>query len=431
VLERLIEDARHVEVQVLFDRHGAGVHLGERDCSIQRRHQKILEETPSPAIDATARSWLGAAALRLAGAVGYESAGTCEFLIDARGKITFSEMNTRLQVEHPVTEMVTGRDLVADQLRIAAGDTLGFGQSAASKLSGHAVEVRLYAEDAEGGFLPATGRIEALRWPTGDGIRVDAGVDQGDEVSGRFDPMLAKLVAWGSDRPAALERLARALDETIVLGIVTNLRFLRWLIRHPAVTRGEARIDTLERIWPPDDWSEQTTIPDDAWSLAAALLAGGDPADSWSGGWRLNGQAVVRLRSDDAERTVAVGASADHQAVAHAVANAVLHVDLAGRSVPFQIASPLDVESAARAASGHATAGVGGSAEVMAPMPGTVLALHVATGQVVGAGDPVATIEAMKMEHVVSAPIAGRVAETAVRAGDQVTRGQVIATVEP
>src|SRR6185436_16680498 len=184
ILERLVEDARHVEIQVLFDRHGSGVHLGERDCSIQRRHQKVLEEAGSPAVDAPLRERMGRAAPALASAVDYESAGTCEFLLDDRGDFTFLEMNTRLQVEHPVTELVTGRDLVADQIRIAADEALGFDQTAADRRIGHAVEVRLYAEDAEGGFLPATGRIEALRWPAGEGIRVDAGVDLGSVVGG-------------------------------------------------------------------------------------------------------------------------------------------------------------------------------------------------------------------------------------------------------
>ena len=276
ILERLLEGARHVEIQVLFDGQGNGVHLGERDCSIQRRHQKVLEEAPSPAVDAALRRAMGEAALALAGAVGYVSAGTCEFLLDDRGTFTFLEMNTRLQVEHPVTELTTGRDLVADQLRIAAGEPLGFSQ-ADVHLDGHAIEVRLYAEDAEHGFLPATGRIERLRWPTGDGVRVDAGVAEGDEVGGRFDPMLAKIIARGHDRADALDRLTRALDQTVVLGLTTNLRFLRWLVREPVVRDGGARTDTLDRIWPPDDWTQRARIPDAAWSTAArALLADDD-----------------------------------------------------------------------------------------------------------------------------------------------------------
>ncbi|MEA2630485.1 MAG: geranyl-CoA carboxylase alpha subunit [Chloroflexota bacterium] len=436
ILEHLVVGARHVEIQVLFDAHGNGIELGERDCSIQRRHQKVLEETPSPAVDAVLRQQLGKWALTLARAVGYVSAGTCEFLLDGRGRATFLEMNTRLQVEHPVTEMVTGRDLVADQLSIAAGEPLDV-DDAAPVPGGHAVEVRLYAEDPEHGFLPATGRVEALRWPRGDGIRVDAGIAVGSEVGGRFDPMLAKIIAWGPDRPAAFERLRRALDETVVLGLVTNLRFLRWLVRQPVVLEGEARTDLLHRIWPPDHWAERTAIPDEAWTEAAAALLDGngatDAGDPWAGGWRLNAPRSARLESDGAMRSVAVGRGVADPAVAHAAVRAgdVVHLDLAGRSVPFRLAPAPDVDAAARAAATHGAAGTTGPADVIAPMPGAVLTVHVTVGQAVAAGDPIVTLEAMKMEHVVAATIAGRVGDVRVRPADQVTRGQLLAVVEP
>jgi acetyl-CoA/propionyl-CoA carboxylase biotin carboxyl carrier protein len=430
VLERLVEGARHVEIQVLFDADGRGVDLGERDCSIQRRHQKILEETPSPAVDATTRHRLGEAALALGHAVGYVSAGTCEFLLDDRGAFTFLEMNTRLQVEHPVTELVTGRDLVADQLRIAAGEALE-PTPARAAVGGHAVEVRLYAEDAEAGFLPAVGRVEAVRWPTGDGIRIDAGIDLGDEIGGRFDPMLAKLIAWGPDRQTALERLARALDDTVVLGVVTNLRFLRWLVRQPVVVDGEVRTDTLERIWPPDDWAQRTSIPDAAWAEAARALMGGreESGDPWAGGWRLNGAHSVRLEADGTERHVEPGPGAPSATTA-VTAGDVVHLDLAGRSTAFRLAAPPDVDRAARAAVAHGGTAAGPS-PVEAPMPGAVLAVHVASGQVVSIGDSLVTLEAMKMEHAVTAPIAGRIAELAVRPADQVVRGQLLAVIEP
>jgi len=418
ILERLVEGPRHVEVQLLFDGHGAGVHLGERDCSIQRRHQKILEETPSPGIDEKRRRRLTDAALAIGRAVGYVGAGTCEFLVDDRGGIYFLEMNTRLQVEHPVTEAVTGRDLVADQIRIAAGEPLGFDQDGVSPL-GHAVEVRLYAEDAETGFLPSTGRIEALTWPAGEGIRVDAGVESGTEVGGRFDPMLAKIVAHGSDRQEAFVRLAAALDRTLVLGLTTNLRFLRWLVREPAVLDGQARVDTLDRIWRPDDWARRTTIPPEAWASAARALG--------SGGWRLNGPATIRLAAEGSESTVATGASPPPELASVKVGD-VVHVDVAGRSVAFRAASPPDVDRAARAAAAHAH--VGGSAEVISPMPGAVLAIHVAVGDRVDAGDPLVTLEAMKMEHVVAATSAGQIGELLVARGQQVTRGQVLVSVE-
>ena len=430
ILERRIEGARHVEVQVLFDGAGNGIHLGERHCSLQRRHQKVLEEAPAPAVDASLRARMGAAALVLAGAVRYVSAGTCEFLLDDRGVYTFLEMNTRLQVEHPVTELITGRDLVADQLRIAAGEPLGFTQPDVV-LDGHAVEVRLYAEDAEAGFLPATGRIERLRWPAGDGIRVDAGVTEGDEVTGRFDPMLAKIVAHGQDRADALDRLARALDETVLLGLTTNLRFLRWLVREPAVRDGQARTDTLDRIWPPDDWADRVAIPNAAWAAAAiALAAPGvrmDP-DPWRGGWRLNAAPSIRLSTEDETRTVHVVRPSTAESVELIRVGDTVHVDLAGRSVAFRLALPPDVDRAAQAA---ASAHAGGPADLVAPMPGRVLLLHSAVGTAVQAGDPIITVEAMKMEHAVAAPIAGHVSELRVALGDQVQRGQVLAVVDP
>jgi acetyl-CoA/propionyl-CoA carboxylase biotin carboxyl carrier protein len=420
ILERLVEGARHVEIQVLFDGHGRGVHLGERDCSLQRRHQKVLEEAPSPAVDEALRERLGAAALALAGAVGYVGAGTCEFLVDERGGFTFLEMNTRLQVEHPVTELVTGRDLVADQLRIAAGEPLGF-EPADVTIDGHAIEVRLYAEDAEAGFLPATGRIERLRWPSGPGIRVDAGVVEGDVVSSRFDPMLAKVMAHGPDRATALARLTAALDETVVLGLVTNLRFLRWVVREPAVRDGLVRTDTLDRIWPPDDLAERTTIPDAAWGVAAAALAeSGGVAD----GWRLNAPARLTLASG-AERRAATPAPAAVEVIR---VGDTVHVDVDGRSVPISLAPPPDVDRAARAAARqHGT----GPVELVAPMPGRVIAIHVPSGGRVETGRPVVTLEAMKMEHAVDAPIDGTVTDLAVADGDQVERGQRLASVEP
>jgi acetyl/propionyl-CoA carboxylase alpha subunit len=444
ILERYLEGPRHVEVQLLFDTLGNGVHLGERDCSIQRRHQKILEETPSPAVDGALRERLCAAALALAASVRYAGAGTCEFLVDDDGRFFFLEMNTRLQVEHPVTEMVTGRDLVADQLRIAAGEPLGFDQASvdlACERGGHAIEVRLYAEDAEADFLPTGGRVELLRWPGDDGgrVRVDAGVEEGTEIGGRFDPMLAKVVARGADRAQALARLTRALDDTIVLGVTTNLRFLRWLVRQPAIVEGAARTDTLERIWPPRGWAAMTDIPAAAWSRAALLLDPGadgraTPAvpgsssrasDLWPGGWRLNAPARLRLIADgEVERVVelaGVAAEADRP-WAVGTPDGVAHVDADGRSVTFRIAPAPDVERAVRAAAGHG----GQYGSIVAPMPGAVLAVHVRSGDDVGLGDPLVTLEAMKMEHVVAAPGAGTVIDVLVRPAGQVRRGQVL-----
>ena len=428
VLERLLEGPRHVEVQILFDAGGHGVHLGERDCSLQRRHQKVLEESPSPAVRPALRRRLTDAALLLAGEVGYVSAGTCEFLLDDAGGFFFLEMNTRLQVEHPVTELVTGRDLVADQVRIASGEPLGFSQ-ADVRPSGHAIEVRLYAEDAEAGFLPAIGPILAVRWPNDDGIRVDAGIAVGDAVTGRFDPMLAKVIAHGADRREALARLTRALDATVVLGVTTNLRFLRWLVRRPEVVRGEARIDTLDAIWPASIEAAEvgtaaaggTPIPEPAWAEAARLLG--------AGGWRLNGPARTRLVADEeTERWVAAAAGPADPPISAVLDGAAVHLDVDGRSVAFRAASPPDVDRAAKAAASHVVGA--GIAEVHAPMPGAVIAIHVAVGDVVDGGDPIVTLEAMKMEHGVPSPRAGRVGELLVGVGDQVTRGQILATVE-
>ncbi|HET7026545.1 MAG TPA: biotin carboxylase N-terminal domain-containing protein [Candidatus Limnocylindrales bacterium] len=441
ILERLVEGVRHVEVQLLFDAAGNGVHLGERDCSLQRRHQKVLEESPSPGIHDALRDGLGSAALRLAGAVGYVGAGTCEFLVGDRGDFWFLEMNTRLQVEHPVTEGLTRRDLVADQLAISAGATLeslGLDQAAADATrteGGHAIEVRLYAEDAEAGFLPSTGRVVALGWPaaasrfewTSD-VRVDAGIEPGMEVGDRFDPMLAKVIARGRTRGEAIDRLASALDEVVVLGLVTNLRFLRWLVRAPAVADGEVRIDTLERIWPPDDWAARTRIPDAAWAEAAAGLAAAHAAELWSGGWRLNAAPRLSLEAEGESRTVSLE-PARSEVVRSVVDGTEIHLDLAGRSVGFRLSPAPDVDAAA-AAGGRAAAAVG-EAPLVAPMPGAVIAVHAQAAALVEAGSSIVTLEAMKMEHVIVAPFAGRLDEILVRPGDQVARGQLLGRIVP
>ncbi len=433
VLERLIEGPRHVEVQVLFGADGHGVHLGERDCSTQRRNQKVLEETPSPAVTPRIRERLTRHALTLAGAVGYRSAGTCEFLLGDRGELFFLEMNTRLQVEHPVTEAVTGVDLIELQLAIAEGRPIGIDQATIDHrlaTGGHAVEVRLYAEDAEDGFLPATGRVERLRWPSGDGVRIDAGIDEGTVVGSRFDPMLAKVIAHGADRADAFDRLSKALDETIVLGLTTNLRFLRWLVREPAVRDGQMRIDTLGRIWPPDDWSTRAAIPGAAWQAAARALASVEVG----GGWRLNGPPRIRLVAESGvEQSVAIEASAaavrpSKVVVAGEDAGRAAFVDVAGRSIGFRLAPGPDVDRAARhAASAHGA----GPIELVAPMPGSIVAIRAGAGQSVDAGDPVVVLDAMKMEHAVASPIPGTIADVRVRAGDQVARGDVLAVVEP
>jgi len=306
LLERYVDRPRHVEIQVLFDASGRGVHLGERECSLQRRHQKVVEEAPSPALrgrnGARLREAMGAAAVRLGEAAGYRGAGTVEFLIDDRGDFFFLEMNTRLQVEHPVTEFVTGRDLVAEQIAVAEGRTST--DVDASPRWKHAIEARLYAEDAEEGYVPSTGKVVALEWPVGDGIRVDAGVGAGDEVGTRYDPLLAKIVVGGDDRNDAVRRLQAALTQTVVLGPVTNLRLLRWIASADWFAKGETWTDTLPTRWHP----EPLAIPDSAWESAAGVLRGSlEPAVA---GWRLNAPARLRVASGSEERSVDASSAA-------------------------------------------------------------------------------------------------------------------------
>jgi acetyl-CoA/propionyl-CoA carboxylase biotin carboxyl carrier protein len=415
ILERLLTGARHVEVQVLFDRHGHGVHLGERDCSAQRRNQKVVEESPAPSVSPELRARMGEAALTVARAVGYTNAGTVEFLLTDAGDYFFVEMNTRLQVEHAVTEAVTGRDLVADQLRIAAGEPLGFGQSAV-RWSGHAIEARLYAEDPDAGFLPAAGRIVRLHWP--DGVRVDTGIREGDVVSDRYDPLLAKLIAHGRTRDEALARLRAALDEALVLGVRTNLRFLRWLLDQPAMRDGRVRTDTLAGLsLPPAPDPDQV-----AWGGAARALLEAEPASPWAGGWRGGAAAAVRMRYGEEQRRVEVSPSGS---TAIAVDGATAYIDVEGQSLELSLAAPPSIEEAVR----HAAAHAGGTAVLTAPMPGRVIAVRATEGALVVAHQAIVVVEAMKMEHAVVTPLAGTLTRVAVSVGQQVQRGDLLAEV--
>ena len=424
VLERFLVGARHVEVQVLFDAMGAGVHLGERDCSAQRRNQKIIEEAPAPAMTSALRERMGKEALQVATAVGYVSAGTVEMLLTDDGDFYFLEMNTRLQVEHPVTEAVTGRDIVADQLRIAEGAGLGeLGLGTPPPIRGHAVEARLYAEDPQAGFLPATGRIALLRWPAS--VRIDAGVREGDHVGDRYDPMLAKLIAHGPTRDEALGVLRAALAETTVLGVRTNLRFLRWLLDRPEMRSGDVRTDTITALPPLDQ-----PVPTEAHWRAAALALDLSGDDAWSGGWRLNGPPVRRLAQDGEQRSVAVPGREDPATESLPVAvrdGDSVHVDVDGQSVEFTVAPPPSIEDAVR----HAAAAGDGASVLVAPMPGRVIAVRATQGASVRAHDPIAVIEAMKMEHAVVAPVDGTLVRLTVGEGQQVQRGDPIGEVEP
>ena len=267
-IERLLTGSKHVEIQVLADRHGRTVHLGERECSVQRRHQKVFEEAPCATMTAELREAMGQAAVAAAEAVNYEGAGTVEFLLAPTGEFFFLEMNTRIQVEHPVTELVTGVDLVREQLRIAAGEPMSCGPL---MIRGHAIEVRLYAEDAANNFLPAIGPLAVFRPPEGPGVRLDTGVREGDSVTPNYDPMLAKLIVWAPSRTEALQRMRRALDEFVVLGTTTNIRFLRELCDEPEVVTGHTDTTTIDRLWP-DGWSP--SVPrsiEDAALMSAAV----------------------------------------------------------------------------------------------------------------------------------------------------------------
>ena len=267
-LERLLTGSKHVEIQILADRHGRTIHLGERECSVQRRHQKVFEEAPCATMTPELREAMGQAAVAAAEAVDYEGAGTVEFLLAPTGEFFFLEMNTRIQVEHPVTELVTGVDLVREQLRIAAGEPMSCGPL---MMRGHAIEVRLYAEDAENNFLPAIGPLVVFRPPEGPGVRLDTGVREGDEVTPNYDPMLAKLIVWAPSRQEALQRMRRALDEFVVLGTTTNIRFLRELCDENEVITGATDTTTIDRIWP-NGW--QPTVPravEDMALMAAAV----------------------------------------------------------------------------------------------------------------------------------------------------------------
>ena len=384
-LERLVGGARHVEVQVLADAHGAVVHLGERDCSLQRRHQKIVEEAPSPAVDPGLRAALGRAAVALARAAGYVGAGTVEFLLGPDGAWHFLELNARLQVEHAVTEAVTGVDLVRAQLGVAAGEPLELEQEDVD-WNGHAIECRLYAEDPANGFLPAAGRLLELDLPRWPGVRIDTGVRAGDEVGVRYDPMLAKVIAHAEDRDACIDRMAAALADTAVLGVATNLGFLRWALHRPAFRAGEAVTDFVEREWSPDQVPE---LPEDVRRAALArLYADGSP-------WFELGPPQLDVR---------------------AAGGFVLYEG-------WQFAVGGDDEPPSASALGP-----GGS--LAAPMPGTVLRIDVHKGEHVDEGQTLVLLEAMKMELAVTAPGAGVVTGVLVAAGDLVSRGQALVELD-
>ncbi|HXT42994.1 MAG TPA: biotin carboxylase N-terminal domain-containing protein [Pseudonocardiaceae bacterium] len=462
LVERLIAVARHIEIQLLADAQGNVVHLGERECSLQRRHQKIVEETPSELLDAAIRARMGQCAVAVARAVGYTGVGTVEFLVPATtpDQFFFLEMNTRLQVEHPVTELVTGLDLVEWQLRVAAGQPLDFTQDDV-RANGHAVEARVYAEDPAGDFLPTGGRILLLREPdAGPGLRVDSGLLVGEHVGSHYDPLLAKIIAHGPDRGTALRRLDAALAATSILGVGTNVSFLRALLADPDVQAGRLDTGLVERC------SAARTVgpPDDVLAAAAlrALLAlepNGPVVDPFAlpGGWRLGEPAwtrwqvqagghepvEVRTRGRAAGADVVVGGAGGIAQRASArwdggdlavtvdgitrrytcvAESAVVWLGRDGHS--WELSEQPTVDAAR-----PTEASLDGI--VRAPMPGTVTVVDVVEGQQVSAGTRLLVLEAMKMEHALTAPIEGVIRALAARPGGTVERDAVVAVVEP
>jgi acetyl-CoA/propionyl-CoA carboxylase biotin carboxyl carrier protein len=429
LVERFVERSRHIEVQVIADAHGNAIHLGERECSLQRRHQKVVEEAPSPVVSAELRERMGAAALALAASCGYVNAGTVELIAerDDPGSFFFLEMNTRLQVEHPVTEAVTGLDLVELQLRVAAGEPLPLTQ-AEVRLDGHAVEARVYAEEPARGFLPSSGRVVAYEEPAG--VRVDSGVAAGAEVGSDYDPMLAKVIAHGDDRQQALARLDRGLADLVLLGPGTNVAYARALLARPEVRAGEMDTGLIERlgaeISPP--------APDPTWPQVALVELLGEPAsdDPWDAldAWRPTGPGSIRAELDANGESVAVEVDVSsfapigrHNSTRSKVfrdGDAVWIFDGASEPVRFAIRDEDEIAAAAGAASGAAEA----------PMPGTVIAVRCEPGDEVEEGQVLVVVESMKMEMAVQSAVDGVVAEVLVAAGERVARGRLLIAME-
>ena len=481
-LERLIQEPRHVEIQVLGDTSGHVVHLGERECSIQRRHQKIVEESPSVALTPALRAEMGAAAVRLARAAGYVNAGTIEFMLDAAGRFYFLEMNTRLQVEHPVTELVTGLDLVRHQLLIAAGQPLDLAQEQIHP-RGHAIEMRLYAEDPARNFLPSTGTVTRFIPPAGPGIRVDSGIRSGDEITQFYDPMLAKLIVYGEDRPAAIARMRSALEQTAVFGVKTNAPLLHAIAAHPAFQQGHTHTGFLvEHSLVGEDENRYGPPLPDAALVAAALYdimhdaAPGLPSNHHSsqataaivnpwhtiGPWRMVGESRrIAYRYQGAEHHVAVhplqhgaianswsiqvddrpaedvaySSGSDDLVLLHRGAKQfqayVQHVSgetqvyLRGQLYRLERRQPPNVDSAARGSS-VATA----QKALTAPMAGTIVKVQAHDGDIVQQRQVLVVLSAMKMEHTIAAPYAGKVRHVYYQEGDVVTGGAVVVEME-
>lgn len=462
MIEKLILRPRHVEVQVFADSHGGAVHLFERDCSLQRRHQKVIEEAPAPGLSQTLRTALGDAAVKATIAIGYEGAGTIEFILDcddadAAGdpKFYFMEMNTRLQVEHPVTELVTGTDLVEWQIRVARGEKLPLSQDDL-RIDGHAVEARLYAEDPESGFLPSIGRLRQIAFPEGrGGIRIDSGVVAGGEISIHYDPMIAKIIAHGVDRQSAIDRLVGALDATIVEGVKTNRAFLARLVDHPAFRAGDIDTGFIERH--ADDLKPPADVPDRVFALAAlsrACVWNPPPPRTMferAGAWRMNLPHHLHVDlylSDAGPRHLVLTPEAagfridglDDPVIGtvHWPSQSMIEADLGGelvRAIIVERDSGFELRIGGRTFVFSTTAKdvdavEGGSGSVTAPMPGRILSLHVKPGDTVEAGERLLVLEAMKMENRLNAPIAGKVLSVGAAEGDQVAEGALLVEIQ-
>ncbi|HEY1720788.1 MAG TPA: acetyl/propionyl/methylcrotonyl-CoA carboxylase subunit alpha [Magnetospirillaceae bacterium] len=451
LIEKYLQRPRHIEVQVFADTHGNSIHLFARDCSVQRRHQKVVEEAPAPGLSAAQMNEMGAAAVAAARAVNYVGAGTVEFIAEG-GTFHFMEMNTRLQVEHPVTEMVTGLDLVEWQLRVAAGEKLPLTQGQVT-VRGHAVEARVYAEDPRRDFLPSTGKLVHVSWPEqGSNLRVDSGVEAGDSISPYYDPMIAKVIAWGEDRSAALRRLANALESSAVVGVANNIPFLASILRYGEFAAGPVDTGFLGRhmaeLAAPAPAANDTELTLAALSVLAEQRKTAD-ADPWSiaDGWQLNGEANTTLTFRDGEYEITVGVRYRRdggyaltlpggvvQARAHRDSEGVLHADLDGHRVQaraihvgttIHIYGPRGPITLTRVDPYSGSGGdAHGTGHLSAPMPGAVVAVAVKAGDKVARGARLMVIEAMKMEHSILAPADGTVTTVRFAVGDKVREGE-------
>ena len=467
LIEKYLQRPRHIEIQVFGDSHGNCVYLFERDCSVQRRHQKVLEEAPAPNMPPERRAAMGKAAVDAAKAVGYVGAGTVEFIANQDGTFYFMEMNTRLQVEHPVTEMITGLDLVEWQLKVGAGETLPLRQEQLA-IRGHALEARIYAEDPDKGFLPSVGRLIHLAPPAETlNVRVDTGVEQDDEISPHYDPMIAKLIVWDETRERALARMLQALADYRVVGVSNNIGFLSRLVACPAFAQADLDTGLIERersfLFP-----ETSAPPAEAWLVAALgelisdqqyaaaeASASADPHSPWHArdGWRVNGIArrEIKLRAGEIEKVVTAAYDGEafqlefegqrSAAAGRFAGGSELRVDLGGRRINVTVVSANEKRHvfidgvcfvfAAIDPLFHAGSGVGAEGGLTAPMPGKVIALIAPVGARIEKGAPLLILEAMKMEHTIAAPAGGVVKAFRFNVGEQVSDGAELVEFEP